>query len=135
MININLLNNNTIVTLDTPGKQIIKSSASGMMFHNPQELLCVAVGSCIGKHIVRWCSQNKINVETFESIQLNIESDCFYVYINHPKHLIEEQLKDLKFAIKNCDISKMLTADIRVILTENKVDPDLTKKTKPCCGG
>ena len=135
MVDIKLLQGNNIITLDTPGKNIIKSSA-GSFFHNSMELMCVALGSCVGKHIVRYCSQNKINVETFESISIDMKNNDFYVYIQHPKTLTAEQISDLTYVVTNCDVAKLLSSEVHAEFSLNKIEPDITKKRKrSCCGG
>ena len=134
MINVKLLQNNTIVTLEVPSKAIIKSSA-GAFHPNSMELLCVTLGSCIGKHIVRYCSQEKINVQQFEQIAIDMKNNDFIVHINHPKGMSVKNILDLKEIILNCDIAKLLKSEIEVNFSPNKVDPDLTRKPKPCCGG
>jgi len=134
MINVKLLHNNTIVTLEVPDKAIIKSS-TGAFHSSPMELLCVALGSCIGKHIVRYCSQEKINVQTFKKIAVDMDNNNFIVYIEHPKGLSLQNLIDLKQVVLNCDVGKLLKADIKLIFTPNAVDPDVNRKTTPCCGG
>jgi len=135
MVNVKLLHNNFIVNLEAPGKPVIKSSASGMMFFNSMELLCVALGSCIGKHLVRHCAQNKINIELFESIAIDMNNNDFIVNAQYPKIVTEEQLKDIEYVITHCDISKLLTSEIKVNFSLNKIDPDITRTRKPCCGG
>lgn len=135
MVELKLLKSNNIITLEVPGKNVIKSSG-GAFFHNSMELLCVALGSCVGKYVVRYCSQQKINVESFESIKVDMNNRDFIVYIQHPKTLTEEQLNDLEHVITNCDVGKMLLGDVKVEFSLNKVDPDLTRKKRTsCCGG
>jgi len=133
MIDIRLLYNNNIVTLEIPTKAIIKSS-SGLYHASPLELLCVSVGSCIGKHIVKHCTLEKININEFESIQLDYDSDKFIVYIKHPKYLTKQQKLDLVKIIKTCDISKLLKPEIIVKFKVGKIVKVKTKSTG-CCGG
>lgn len=134
MVLVKLLHNNNIITLDTPGKQIIRSS-SGLMFHSSAELLCAALGSCLGKNLVRYCAQNKINVEMFEQVGVDFEDNTFKIHINHPKYLTKENLEEIDSMIHNCSVAQMLNAEITVTFANNNIDPDLTKKSKPCCGG
>jgi len=134
MINIKLLHNNTIVTLEIPSKATIKSSA-GAFHPNSMELLCVALGSCIGKHIVRYCSQEKINVQKFEQISIDMHHNDFIVNIAHPKGMSLQNLIDLKQIVTTCDVAKLLKSRIDVKFSPNKVEPDLNRKSKPCCGG
>ena len=133
MIELKLLQNNNIVTIDIPGKAIIKSSG-GLYHPNSMELLCVAFGSCIGKAIVKFCSQNKINVESFESIELTYDNK-FTLYITHPKELIKKLKIDLEITIRNCPVGKLLKPEIDILFVKNKIEPDLKRKIKPCCGG
>ncbi len=133
MIELKLLQGNNIITVEVPGKAIIKSS--GGLFHpNSMELLCVALGSCLGKSIVKFCIQNKINIETFESILLTYDT-TFDILINHPKELNKELQDELSFVLKNCSIGKLLKPEVNIIYSKNKKEPDLTRKIKPCCGG
>ena len=99
MIELKLLHNNNIITLEVPSKAIIKSSG-GMYHPNSMELLCVALGSCIGKHIIKYCSQNKINIESFESISITMDNKDFIVNVFHPKSITTEQKDDLEYVIK-----------------------------------
>jgi len=129
-----LLQNNNIITLDTPGKMLIKSS-SGLYFHSSADLLCAALGSCIGKNLVRYCAQNKINVEIFEQISVDFEDNTFKILIVHPKNLTVENEDEIVSLVLNCSVSQMLNASKDVKLSPNKIDPDLTRKSQPCCGG
>ena len=133
MLYIRLLHNNNIITIDTPGKQIIKSSA-GLMFHNSAELLCAALGSCLGKNLVRYCSHNSINVELFESIGIDFINEKFYVEIKHPNNLSEENIKEIEYTIRNCSVAQLINAEIVIGFNVNTITPDITKR-KPCCGG
>ena len=133
MINIKMLKNNNIITLDSPGKNIIKSS-SGLMFHSPHELLCVALGSCIGRHMVVFCSQNNIDIGTFESVTLDFDKD-FWLNIQHPKELTKELRIDLINILKNCEISKLILPEITISFNENKPEFKPLKANTPCCGG
>jgi hypothetical protein len=134
MVNLKLLQNNNIITMDTPGKSIIKSSA-GLMFHNSMELLCIALGSCVGKSIVRFCSQNKVNVELFESISIDMIDHNYQVNIQYPKILTKDLREGLAAVILNCEVGKQLTGQVNVKFSINEITPDLTRKIKPCCGG
>jgi len=134
MVDIKLLHNNTIVTLDVQNKALIKSSA-GAFHPNSMELLCVALGSCMGKHIVRYCSQEKINVQGFEQLSIDMNNNEFIVYIKYPKNMSVKNILDLREIILNCDIAKLLTCEIDVQFSPNKIEPDLSRKPKPCCGG
>jgi len=134
MIEVKLLHNNTIVTLEVPGKTIIKSSA-GLYHSSPIELLCVSLGSCIGKHIVKYCTQEKINVQKFERISIDMLNNDFIIYINHPKGMSLKNLIDLKQIILNCDIAKLLKSNIEIKFNINKNIQNLNKKSKSCCGG
>ena len=134
MIDVKLLHNNSIVTLEIPSKATIKSSA-GAFHPNSMELLCVALGSCIGKHIVRFCSQHDINVQAFEQISVDMHMNNFIIYVKHPKGMNMKHIIDLKETILNCDIGKLLKSSIEVNFSPNKVEPDLNRKPKPCCGG
>lgn len=134
MIKIDVLNNNSIVTLSSESKIPIKSS-QGLMFYSPNELLCVTVGACVGKHLVRYCSQNKIDVRIFEQLKVDMDNDNIYVYVQHPKDMETDEIKHL---ILNCDIAKRLKIDIEVVLFPNDNDEDEVIKTNtptPCCGG
>ena len=134
MVDIKLLHNNTIVTLEIPSKATIKSSA-GAFHPNSMELLCVALGSCIGKHMVRYCSQEKINIETFSQISLDMQHNDFILHIAHPTGMSLQNLIDLKEIVVSCDIAKLLKSKIDVNFSPNKIEPDLNRKPTPCCGG
>jgi len=134
MVFLKLLHNNNIVTLDTPGKMLIKSS-SGLYFHSSADLLCAALGSCIGKNLVRYCAQNKINVEMFEQIGVEFEDNKFSIHIHHPSILDKDNIIEIEALIKNCSVAQLLTVDIVITFEKNKVDPDITRKSQPCCGG
>jgi len=133
MVYVKLLHNNNIITLDTPGKMTIKTSA-GLYFHSSSELLCAALGSCLGKNLVRYCAQNKINVELFESIGVDFEDNKFHIEIKHPKILTKENKEEIETMIRNCSVAQLLTTEIIIGFNINTIDPDLTKR-KPCCGG
>lgn len=134
MVYVKLLHNNNIINLDTPGKMLIKSS-SGLMFHSSAELLCAALGSCLGKNLVRYCAQNKINVESFEQIGVEFEDNKFHIHINHPKSLTKDNISEIESMIRNCSVAQILNVEIEIKFANNNIDPDLTKKPKPCCGG
>lgn len=134
MIVIDLLNNNNIVTLSSEGKLPIKSS-SGYMFYNSNELLCVAVGACVGKHTVIYCAQNKIDLSEFEYFKVDMESNIIKVYIGYPKNF---DYSGLKKVLENCEISKKISIPIEIIMNESKKTIEENKKSnlkKPCCGG
>jgi uncharacterized OsmC-like protein len=113
---------------------LIKSS-SGLYFHSSADLLCAAFGSCIGKNLVRYCAQNKINVEAFEQVAVDFIDEKFIIYVNHPKSLTAENKSEIESLILNCSVSQMLNADKNVEFRNNNIDPDLTRKSNNCCGG
>lgn len=140
MISVKLLNRNNIVTLEKEGKIPIKSS-QGFMFYNPNELLCATIGACIGRNMVIYCSQNNIDITTFETIGVDMEHGKVKVVIQYPDNIDEETLKGLKSNIEKCEMITMLQngIDIKVELLENKTPIDKIKEMnaagKPCCGG
>lgn len=135
MINVQLLQNNTIVTLEIQGKKTTIKSSAGLYHPNPKELLCTSLGACIGKHIVKYCSHEKINVESFEQINIDINNNEFIININYPKGLSLQNIIDLKQIILNCDIAKLLKTNININFNLNKKAQSNTKKSTSCCGG
>ena len=134
MIKVKLLNSNTIITLEGDGPKSPIKSSSGLYFYNPNELLCAAIGSCGGKEIVRYCAQNKIDVEKFEIFAVDMVDSKIRYHINHPKDLNNEHKKELIRLVSNCPISELLNNNIEVILKENEKEPEIRKPSGGCCG-
>lgn len=134
MINVHVLNSNNIVTLQGEGKIPIKSS-QGFMFYNSNELLCAAVGACIGRQIVIYGTQNKIDITLFESIGVTMDNGIIEIHLQHPKNF---NVSELKSVLERCEISQKINMPIKVITRVNDTpDEELVKRdeSKPCCGG
>lgn len=132
MINVNLQDNNSIITLTSPGKMPIKSN-NGMFMYNSNELLCVAIGSCIGKYIVRWCVHTKLDIRKLENITITMDNNEIIINISHPKDL---DIKELIKEIETCEIVNKLSIEVKVLTSINKTSTNnlLKKVSKPCCG-
>jgi hypothetical protein len=105
------------------------------MFYNTNELLCVAVGACAGRHIVIYGTQNKLDLATFEFIGVTMDDDVIEIHLYHPENF---DPKDLINILENCEVSKKIAMPIKVIAKANLAsDEELTKrsKIKGCCGG
>ena len=137
MINVKLLNNNNIITIQGEGKLPIKS-AEGYMFYNPNELLCIAIGACIGKQLLYYCNKNKIDVNIIESVDIDMEDeDEILIYLKFPKDYNDNIITDIKTLLHHCPISKKLITKINIISTKsdnNYKDVINKNNIKPCCG-
>jgi uncharacterized OsmC-like protein len=137
MIEVKLLDNNNIITLQGEGKLPVKSS-TGYMFYDPYELLCMSVGACIGKEILYYCRDNSINVASIESLSVDIEDENeIIVYITSPKEYTHTHAVAIRKLIKECAIVKKLSIHINVCpAISDKSLEEITKgnKIEPCCG-
>jgi len=134
MIQIDLMNSNNIVTLNSEGKLPIKSS-SGFMFYSPNELLCVAIAACVGKHLVKWGSQNKVDLLSFEQLSVDMDKDEIQVVVQYPENVNSAEIRDL---VENCDIAKKLAKPVKCItIVNDNLAEDVIKANTPtaCCGG
>ena len=140
MIQVKVLNNNNIVTLQKEGGLPIKSS-QGFMFYNSNELLCVAVGSCVGRNMVILCSQEDIDVDSFEYVGIDMESHKLRIVIKCPKEMDEKKRELLKNRLEGCELVTNLKKayDIKVELLDNDTPTEqvveANRTGKPCCGG
>lgn len=125
MLYLKLMKNNSIVRILSDGKPVLNSS-NGLYYHNSNELLCAAVGSCLGKQMVKYGNQYNINVELFESISINMNDDEIIINIQHPKNIDKEYLDK----IQDCEIKSKINIPIEFNFNEN----DKNEKIKPCCG-
>ena len=139
MIDVKILNNNTIITLSSPGKSPIKSS-SGLYFYSPADLLCSAIGSCVGREIVLFCAGQRIDVGIFQSLSVDYINYKMIVKIQHPRDMSESIVRQLRHRVAGCDmvakISKAITIDIDI--TPNTMSNNEIRgvvKSKGCCGG
>ena len=80
-------------------------------------------------------AQEKVDVRSFETLQVDMDDDKVYVYVQHPKDMDTDPIKDL---IVNCDIAKKLKIEVTPVFVDNDNDESDVIKTntpKPCCGG
>jgi len=136
MIELKMMNGNNIINIIAPGKQVIKSS-QGLLFYSPMELLCSSLGSCIGKHLVIYCSHNSIDITSFEFIGIDMIDGDIKVIIKHPVELSEENISDIKKIVETCEIRKMLDCGVYVQIEPNAKETARVvddNKPKPCCG-
>ena len=138
MVEIKLLRNNSIINLEVPGKAIIKSSMN--KFHsNPMELLCVAVGSCIGKSVNEFCTKSKIDVQLFEDFILEFDHEKpvteFELNIKHPKDFNMKQLLEMRQVIRECTMLNIINIPIDVKFSLNSKEHNPKRKSTSCCGG
>lgn len=137
MIDIEIRDKNRLVTLSVPGKTPIRSRG-GPFFYNPMELLCVAVGSCFGKHLAEHCYLENINPRIFESIKITMEYGQIKIHLSHPKDFDQEQLDEIVRMARTCPVAKQLSRGVEIELHENSVPTeDLVDESKNtgCCGG
>ena len=139
MIELNLRDRNNIVGLVAPGKSPIRSSSGGSpFFYSSMELLCIALGSCFGGEMVRFCARNAINPAVFESISLTMEEFIPTIIVQHPTTLTKEQLDEIVYLGTHCKVSSLLRDPPKIKLIENtlpiEILVDETKKPS-CCGG
>lgn len=139
MITISMTNNNNIITLNSPGKNPIKSS-EGLYFHSPMELLCSAIGACVGKHIVRFANEFKLDLSKFEYFGVGMDDYKIIIVIKHPTTLEQSILDELRKRLYACEVANLIKEDTIEIRFENNTvsDEELTKinsERKPCCGG
>jgi len=138
MVNIEIRNNNNIITLIGEGKIPLQSS-QGMIHFSPNELLCAAVGSCIGRALVIYLAHNRIDTRDFESIAIDFIDNKLIIHIQHPKDITQEVLNDVKNVIFKCEMVKLLQPAIitEIKYRENNTSSNVlkSKRSKPCCGG
>lgn len=138
MINIAVRNRNLLVTLSSPAKAPIKARPGSVYFYNSMELLCVSLGACFGGEFIKWCTSNKINPATFESLQITMENFVPKIIVQYPETITDEQIDDIKYMATHCQVSKLLTdiPEIEFVKNEKpvKILVDETKRSN-CCGG
>lgn len=137
MINIDIRDRNTLITLSSPGKSpIIASSGSSPSFYNAMELLCISYAACYAKHLVRYCMEHDIQVKSFQQLSVSMEDGNIILYIKHSKKLDTEKIKDIHDLATTCDIYKsFLKCKVQVhmdINEENFIERE--SKTNSCCG-
>lgn len=137
MIDIQIRDRNNIVTLSVPGKTPIRSSG-GTFFYSSMELLCISLGSCFGKELVRYCSFEKINPRVFESIKVSMKNYTPYIIVSHPKDFDPKHIEAIESIASTCKVAKMLVPAVGIRFVENTISTeDLVDETKNtgCCGG
>lgn len=139
MIKIELRQGNQVITCSSPGKAPILSRNSSLNFYNSMELLCIAIGSCIGNKLLQYCRFNDLNINDFESITVDLVHDHIFVSLQYPKELSQENINHIKLEIITCDIAQLLNNKIIVNMIENNIDTKLVRNEKlkktSCCGG
>jgi hypothetical protein len=140
MIDIEARDKNRIVTVSLPGKTPIKiRPSSSLYFWNPVELLCGAVGGCIGGIVVDYCRYNDLDPKIFEFLGIDLKDKKIIVVLKHPKELEKEHLTRLSAQITTCEVSKMLLFPIEIQLLENTISTkeliNAGESRKGCCGG
>ena len=137
MINVELRDGNQIVTLTVDDKKPLLTRASGFMYYNPMELLCISVASCVGVNIQRECRYGGVNVQLFESIQVGMENFKVKIFIQHPEDMDEEFLKLIRRRLESCEVVGLLKEKPTVTFLHNKQPTMELIKEKPkgCCGG
>ncbi len=132
-IHIGILDGNNIVTLTTPGKAPIKTSA-GLYFYNSNMLLCAAVGACAGKAIVGYCLMRKISTTLLQNIRVDMLDNVITLEIQHASDL---EMEPLRILLEGCDISKKICIPIEVKFFHNDKEyiPSPKSDTSTCCGG
>jgi len=133
MINVDIINNNNIITIHSEGKVPIKSSM-GYMFYSPDDLLCSAVGACIGHYIVNMYRGIGVTTDIIKSLEVYLNSDSSIgISIIFFKDVDKELIATTVEGIKNCPIAAKLSSDIEVYT--DKINESVVKKsTKGCCG-
>jgi uncharacterized OsmC-like protein len=138
MINIELRDNNRIVTLSSPMKTPIQSRNGSSYFYNSMELVCIAVGSCFGKELVQYCAEEKINPRVFESIKVTMENFTPRIILSHPSDMQQGILDNISLIARNCPVAKLLRNGVEIEFIENQTSTaDLVDESKntSCCGG
>jgi len=133
MINVDMINNNNIVTIHSEGKVPIKSSM-GYMFYSPDDLLCSAVGACIGHYIVNMYRGIGVTTDIIKSLEVYLNSDSSIgISIIFFKDVDKEIISNTVEGIKECPIAGKLSSSIDVYI--GKVNENVVKKgIKGCCG-
>lgn len=139
MVEVAIRNNNNIITLLADGKVPIQSS-QGMIHLSANELLCSAIGSCIGRTLVIFCAHNTIDVRELEHILINLEDDIIKVYVSYPETMPIEILTQMDQRIRSCELVRKISKSFGFVLELQKNKTNTTKlkemkSTKPCCGG
>jgi len=140
MIEIEARNKNRIVTAVSPGKAPIRIRPSASMyFWNPMELLCAAVGGCLGGILVDYCRYNELNPAIFELLSTDLKDGKIIATLQHPKEIDQEHLSRITQKMRNCEISRMLNKEIEINLIENSTPVEVltneSRRAKGCCGG
>ena len=121
-----------------PAKSPIKARSGSGFFYNSLELLCVSLGACFGGEFVKFCTHNKLNPKSFESLQITMENFIPTITIQHPEDMSQVTLDEIEYLATTCPVSKMLnkTTEIRFIKNTTPVKTliDETKRSS-CCGG
>ncbi len=136
MITVKVLNNNSIITLEAPGKLSIKAGES-LLFYSAGDLLCASLATCVGKEIVLFGRDEKVDVVSFELIHVHIEEDSLIVTIEYPKSLTEKQEMLLKARVESCEMGQKLSKSFKIEYTLEKSSKEprkIQESQKGCCG-
>jgi len=139
MIKIQARDKNRIVTAIVPGKMPIKiRPGASLYFWSPMEMLCGAVGGCVGGIVVDYCRYNNLDPSIFEFLGTDLDEGQITITLQHPKDLEKEHLDRLVNQIESCEISKMLNNSLKIKLIHNTTSTkeltDESKRIKGCCG-
>jgi hypothetical protein len=131
MIKVRLLNNNTIITLESDGKPTIRAS-SGMYYHSANEFLCCALSSCFGRHLVIYFTQRKIDIALIKELEVGYDGSFIVNFKYFPE--IESNIKDIENLCVNCEVVKLFTVPTRFNPVKNDEPFKQIEKKQPCCG-
>jgi len=138
MIKVEVRKNNSIIELTTPGKSPIRSS-NGLYFWSSMELICAALGSCFGRHLMWYCREEHIDPALFEEIVITMENFIPHISIKHPSNMDVKILDEIKSISEKCEVSALLLKTPPTISFHLNSIPDEVllkeKKGGGCCGG
>lgn len=136
MIQVDLRDNNQIINLNIDGKIPIRSRSSGLTFHNSMELLCCAVGSCVGNLILTECRYLNTSVNQIEDLCVTMDNFIIHINITYTKDANKELIENINRSIKNCPIASMLKDELIINnFVGIKLYKEIKKEPRGCCGG
>jgi len=132
MIRVRLLNGNTISILESDeGKPTIRSS-SGLYYHNPNELLCCAIGACIGRHIVIYFTNHKLDIAHIKELQVGFDGS-FIINLKYYNE-IESYINDIEALCISCEVVRKLVPETKFNALRSDEPYVKIEPKQKCCG-
>ena len=137
MVNFEISGTHQLIILNVEGKLPIRVSSGSINFHNANDLLCCALGACIGNNLKRLCLWEDINPRIFQTITIKLNNSILEIEIYCPKDFPEDKRLTIQRNLSGCSIAKLLNEPVTIAFRDNDTPTEELVEDKPrsCCGG